>query len=81
MRSSALFALSLALLLAVPCFAQRQLAFPTNPERMGFPPGHPGVPIIVDVSAGKTSAWGASPGSGLVFGVRRGCGVANKRIA
>ena len=59
MRSSALLALSLALLLAVPCFAQRQLAFPVNPERGGFPPGHPGIPIIVDVSEGKAAAWNA----------------------
>ena len=60
MRSSALLALSLALLLAVPCFAQQQLVFPINPERGGFPPGHPGIPIVVDVSEGKAPARNAN---------------------
>jgi hypothetical protein len=59
MRLSTLLAVVFTSLFTVSCFAQRQLAYPINPELGGFPPGHPGIPAVVDVPTGKPATWNA----------------------
>jgi hypothetical protein len=48
MKTLALIAIQLSLLLTTPCLAQKQLVWPANPQLGGFPPGHPGIPIVLN---------------------------------
>jgi uncharacterized protein YbaA (DUF1428 family) len=55
MKTLALLTLQLSLLLTTPCIAQ-QLVWPLNPQLGGFPPGHPGIPIVLDEGTDWNSA-------------------------
>lgn len=59
-----------SLLIVTPSVAQQQLVWPVNPQRGGFPPGHPGIPAFVDAGAQKPVRWDPSelvPGDRIVL--------------
>ena len=61
MKTLALLTIQLSLLLTTPCLAQQQLVWPSNPQLGGFPPGHLGIPIVLDTKRGNEGAdWNSA---------------------
>lgn len=58
MKTLALLTIQLSLLLTTPSLAQQQLVWPSNPQLGGFPPGHPGIPIVLTPK--RDADWNAA---------------------